>query len=152
MHWCSSWWFLLNVNSLLYRSHEYRTKGNATKAASTVHPDDINEKFNFLGRTDTVSSEISTIVVRVFDRFADNNPLMVYRIPLWFLDIRLSIPCTTNRIQSQEESSFVTYSNNWRLIVVFRNLQSVFMIRQQQRYIKDLRRMILCRMLYLSFS
>lgn len=29
--------------------HEYRTKGNATKVVSTVHPDDINEKFNFLG-------------------------------------------------------------------------------------------------------
>lgn len=29
--------------------HEYRTKGNATKVASTVHPDDINEKLNFLG-------------------------------------------------------------------------------------------------------
>lgn len=43
-----SWWFLLNVNSLPYRGHEYRTKGNATKVASTVHPDDINEKFNFL--------------------------------------------------------------------------------------------------------
>lgn len=39
----------LNVNSLPYCGHEYRTKGNATKVVSTVHPDDINEKFNFLG-------------------------------------------------------------------------------------------------------
>ena len=33
---------------LLTLLHEYRTKGNAMKVVSTVHPDDINEKFNFL--------------------------------------------------------------------------------------------------------
>lgn len=60
---------LVNVNSFLYYGHEYRTKGNATKVASTVHPDDINEKLNFLGSRYSSSSSFDVALTPHWNPF-----------------------------------------------------------------------------------
>lgn len=146
---CSSWWFLLNVNSLPYRGHEYRTKGNATKVASTVHPDDINEKFNFLGsryraaRNFYDREEIFRPIGSRF--FLDENLLMPFEYFRFTFSQRLTINILPTKLNfsiysnynlneiKNEEYIFVTYSSTWNSMLEISRF--LIVIKSQEIYV-----------------